>query len=69
VGRPLAPGIQQALTRLSDYYIPARYPDAHPGRSPRDRYTADDAEGAIADAELVIRSVDDMWRQLSEAGP
>lgn len=67
VKRPLDPDIQRALARLSDYYIPARYPDAHPRRSPRDRYTVDDADSAIADAELVIGSVDDMWRQISEA--
>jgi len=60
VKRPLDPDIQRALTRLSDYYIPARYPDAHPRRSPRDRYAADDADSAIADAGLVIGSVDDI---------
>jgi HEPN domain-containing protein len=43
--------------------------DAQPSGAPGQHYAADDAEAAIADAELVMRSVDDTWSQLAqEAG-
>lgn len=65
VDQPLSPDLDEALRRLSDLYIPARYPDAHPERRPGDRYTAADAERALADAELVLGTVDDLWAQLA----
>jgi HEPN domain-containing protein len=64
VGAPLPPEVSNALARLAKLYIPTRYPDAHPEGSPGERYTPDEADRALADARLVISTVDDLWRQL-----
>ncbi len=45
-------------------YIPTRYPDAQPGGFPAERYTSEEADRALVDAELVVEVVDDVWRQL-----
>lgn len=61
LGEPLEdawPGAAGEAMRLARHYIPTRYPDAHPGGAPADRYARADALAAIADAEFVIRSVD-----------
>ena len=62
--QPLPEEVIGALTRLSRLYIPTRYPDAQPSGTAADHYTAADAEQAIADARLVISTVDDLWGQL-----
>lgn len=49
------------MHRLSRHYIPARYPDAHPGGQPGEHYGAHDAEEAIVDAESIIGFVDGVW--------
>lgn len=59
--------LADALRRLSKLYIPTRYADALPSGDPADKFTAADAEHAIADADLVIAEVDGVWRQLAEA--
>ncbi len=59
--------LQAALRRLSRHYIPARYPDAHPAGSPGSHYGPEDADTALADAELVAASVLEWWRQLVSA--
>jgi HEPN domain-containing protein len=68
VAAPLEPGLADALRRLSKLYIPTRYVDALPSGDPADKFTAADAEEAIADAELVLAEVDDVWRQVLAAG-
>lgn len=50
-----------ALRRLGRHYIPARYPDAHPGGPPGTHYGEADARDAVRDAELVLRFVDRAW--------
>lgn len=46
--------IQGAL-ELDKAYIPARYPNAHPSSSLRERYTRNEAERLIQYAEQIIR--------------
>ncbi|MGH9228818.1 MAG: HEPN domain-containing protein [Acidimicrobiales bacterium] len=64
VGGPLDAAFADALRRLSKLYIPTRYADALPGGDPADKFTDADANEAIADAELVLAEVDDVWRQV-----
>lgn len=40
---------------LDRYYIPARYPNGWEAGMPMDYYTKEDAEGAIACAETILR--------------
>lgn len=56
--------IADAARRLSRHYIPARYPDAHPGGSPAAHYGQSDANDALRDAERVLAFVDDAWASL-----
>ncbi|MBD3182093.1 HEPN domain-containing protein [Candidatus Poribacteria bacterium] len=46
--------INRAL-ELDKSYISARYPDAHPSGSPRDRFTIDEARRLINYAEQIFR--------------
>ena len=55
--------IVDRMHRLTRHYIPARYPDAHPGGQPGDHYGARDADEAIWDAERIIAFVDRVWRE------
>jgi HEPN domain-containing protein len=55
-----------ALRRLARHYIPSRYPDAHPGGSPGERYGVTDARDAIADSRIVLEFVDETWAALNE---
>ncbi|HWC12691.1 MAG TPA: HEPN domain-containing protein [Acidimicrobiales bacterium] len=64
VGRPLPPVVEGAVARLSKLYITTRCPDAHPGGWPGERYSDEEAARALEDAELVVATVDDLWRQL-----
>ncbi len=58
--------LDDALARLSRHYIPARYPDAHPGGSAASRYRPSDSAEAIADAERVHAFVDERWSILRD---
>jgi HEPN domain-containing protein len=58
--------IADAARRLSRHYIPARYPDAHPGGSPGSRYSRSDADEASRDAAAVIGFVDAAWESLGD---
>jgi HEPN domain-containing protein len=44
-----------AARRLDRFYIPARYPNGWDAGSPKDFYTGEDAERAIADCEQILR--------------
>lgn len=57
--------VTAAAARLSRHYIPAHYPDAHPSGTPADHFTAVDADGALADARLVLGAVDAAWAALA----
>ena len=46
--------VVEACARLNRMYIPTRYPDAFAAGAPADRFTRQDAEGAVADAERII---------------
>lgn len=52
------------MHRLTRHYIPARYPDAHPGGQPGEHYGARDAEEAIDDARSIIHFVDRVWKEV-----
>jgi len=56
--------IADAMRRLTRHYIPARYPDAHPGGQPGHHYGASDSEQAIGDAEAIIEFVDLIWSEV-----
>lgn len=45
--------LDEAL-ELDKAYIPARYPNAHPAGSPRERYTKKEAERLVGYAERII---------------
>jgi len=49
--------MKSALTKLDDYYIPTRYPDALPGTLPEGLPEQSDAENAIGLARY-LRSQD-----------
>jgi len=51
---------------LDKVYIPARYPNAHPTGSPRERYTKCEAERLIRYAEQIIEFCKNL---LSQAAP
>ncbi|MGI8900678.1 MAG: HEPN domain-containing protein [Nocardioides sp.] len=64
VDQPLPPPLDTALIRLSRRYSATRYPDAHPEGSPAEHYSAEDTDQALADLDLVLAEVDEMWQQL-----
>ena len=56
VGRHVSvpPDVFEAARRLNRYYIPTRYPDAHPSGVPADQYAEADALSAVEDARAVL---------------
>lgn len=46
--------LMESAQRLDRFYIPTRYPNAHPMGSPFEFYNAPDAQQAIADAGQVM---------------
>jgi HEPN domain-containing protein len=52
-----------ASKRLDRHYIPARYPNGFDIGAPKDYYTAEDAERAIADAESIHDFCQQCFRQ------
>ncbi|CCC81944.1 HEPN domain-containing protein [Thermoproteus tenax] len=46
-----------AAKGLDKFYIPSRYPNAHPEGAPMDYFTRGDAEGAVSAAERIVRYV------------
>lgn len=64
VGETLDADLVASLQRLSRHYIPARYPDAHPGGSPGAHYGEADSAQAVADAERVASAVERAWARL-----
>lgn len=46
--------VVQAARELDKVYIPTRYPNAHPGGSPRSLYTRIEAERCLAHAERIV---------------
>jgi HEPN domain-containing protein len=49
----VSPDLMKAAQRLDKHYIPTRYPNGFDVGSPQDYYTAEEAEGAIKDAERI----------------
>lgn len=62
-GIPVPEAIGDAAHRLVRHYIPARYPDAHPGGEPGQHYGAGDSVQAIGDAEAILGFVDKAWEE------
>jgi HEPN domain-containing protein len=63
-GLALSEDARAALLRLSRHYVATRYPDAHAGGSPGERYSASDADQALADARAILAIVDQAWDEL-----
>lgn len=63
----LAPDLASACRRLSRHYIPARYPDAHPGGPPGSHYGNDDALEALRDVDRVLAAVDQLWARIQRS--
>lgn len=59
--------VAAAHRRLSRYYIPTRYPDAHPGGAPGEHFGPDDAASALEDADAVAAFIASIWDQLGGA--
>ncbi|WP_105317428.1 HEPN domain-containing protein [Thermus tenuipuniceus] len=55
-GKRFAPFFSLALA-LDKLYIPTRYPDALPGLIPKEAYTREEAEEALAHAEVLLARV------------
>ena len=55
-GQKLSPLLSVALA-LDKLYIPTRYPDALPGLTPKEAYTREEAEAALAHAEVILERV------------
>ncbi|RKZ22881.1 DNA-binding protein [bacterium] len=47
--------LKEAALELDKAYIPARYPNAHPSGSPRDRYTKQEAKRLIRYATQILK--------------
>jgi HEPN domain-containing protein len=47
------PDLLDAARRLDKHYLPTRYPNGFPAGAPRDYYTAQEAQDAIADATAI----------------
>lgn len=67
VGRSNPASLSAALQRLSRHYIPARYPDAHPGGTPAEHYGPEDVAQALDDMRSVLDHVDELWSSLGGA--
>jgi len=64
VGSDLPADVAAAHRRLSRYYIPTRYPDAHPGGAPGEHFGPDDATSALSDVDAIATFVVTLWEQL-----
>lgn len=58
--------LADAFRRLWRHYIPTRYPDAHPGGATGTHYGETDAREALDDAQLVLRTVDQLGSASTE---
>jgi len=47
--------LPECALELDKAYIPARCPNAHPSSNPRRRYTRNEAERMIKDAEEIVK--------------
>ncbi|MGK2859542.1 MAG: HEPN domain-containing protein [Thermoanaerobaculia bacterium] len=57
---PASDSIRESGRRLDKHYIPTRYPNGFAEGAPADYYTAGEAEGAISDAESILRFCEDL---------
>ena len=55
---PVPTGLLQLGRDLDRHYIPARYPNGWSDGAPKDMYTSEDADRAIAAAETILRLCD-----------
>ena len=66
-GLAFPPEVVAAARRLSRHYIATRYPDAHASGAPGTHYGEEDSAHALADLEIVLRFVDQLWEKLRRA--
>lgn len=67
VGVPVPEEAQEGMQRLSQAYMPSRYPEALPDGSPVDHYGPAHARQALADAGAVLGFCDRTWQTLLAA--
>jgi HEPN domain-containing protein len=60
------PDLSSPAGRLARFYIPTRYPDAHPGGVPARRYGPTGAAGALDDAAAILVAVDRAFAALGD---
>lgn len=53
-------GLRDAALELDKAYIPARYPNAHPSGSPKNRYTREEARRLIGHAAKIVKFCSDL---------
>jgi HEPN domain-containing protein len=58
--------IKMAVSRLSKYYIPTRYPNAWSEGIPEEHYTKEESEEAVELAETILRWVEELWKKLEK---
>lgn len=63
----VATSLLESAQRLDRFYIPTRYPNAHPMGSPFEFYNAGDAQQAVVDARQVIDFVRQTFRNAQMA--
>lgn len=66
--QPVPEDLIQGALELDKAYIPARYPNAHPSGSPRERYTRKEAERLIHYAEKIIAFCADLLPGIGPSG-
>lgn len=59
---PSFKAVEAAAARLDRYYIPTRYPNALPGGTPSESYSAADLASALEDMEAVFAVVERFLR-------
>jgi len=60
--------VYEACIRLNKFYIATRYPSAWSEGIPEEYYSRSEAEEAVHYAELVLKWVEGVWRELSRLG-
>lgn len=63
----LEPSLRAALQRLTQLYLPSRYPDALPEGAPTDSYGPEHSTQSLADADATMTFVEETWRAILTA--
>lgn len=63
----LEPSLRAALQRLTQLYLPSRYPDALPEGSPTETYGPEHSTQALTDADAAMTFVEETWKAILAA--